>query len=107
MKHDDRKVWYEPHPVKPERKAELMAAGYRILDSVFAPPGWVPEDEAPPQPSAPAAEDVAALFAKHEELFGSKAPQNMKPENLAKKIGAELARREEAAKKAAEGGGQQ
>jgi hypothetical protein len=43
LKHDDRKVWYEPHPVKPERKAELMAAGYRILDSVFAPPGWVPE----------------------------------------------------------------
>jgi len=41
-KHEDREVWYEPHPVSPARKAELMAAGYRILDAVFAPPGWVP-----------------------------------------------------------------
>jgi len=42
LKHDDREVWYEPHPLPPGRKAELMAAGYRIIDSAFAPPGWVP-----------------------------------------------------------------
>jgi len=41
-KHDERTDWYEPHPVSPARKAELMAAGYRILDAIFAPPGWVP-----------------------------------------------------------------
>jgi len=45
LKHDDRKVWYEPHPLPPGRKAELMAAGYRIIDSAFAPPGWVPEGD--------------------------------------------------------------
>lgn len=33
------KTVYEPHPVSPERKAELRAAGYRIVDAVFAPAG--------------------------------------------------------------------
>ncbi len=32
-------VWYEPHPVTPERKAELRAAGYQIIDAVFKPEG--------------------------------------------------------------------
>lgn len=32
-------IWYEPHPVTPERKAELRAAGYRIIDVVFKPEG--------------------------------------------------------------------
>ncbi|MDR0216183.1 MAG: hypothetical protein LBJ15_19610 [Comamonas sp.] len=35
----EKKVWYEPHPVTPERKAELVAAGYRILDARFKPAG--------------------------------------------------------------------
>jgi hypothetical protein len=30
-------IIYEPHPVTPERKAELVAAGYKIVDAVFAP----------------------------------------------------------------------
>lgn len=30
-------IWYEPHPVTPERKAELRAQGYRIIDAKFAP----------------------------------------------------------------------
>lgn len=34
-----REVIYEPHPVTPERKAELKKAGYRIVDIKFAPPG--------------------------------------------------------------------
>lgn len=32
------KIIYEPHPVSRERKRELRAQGYRILDAVFAPP---------------------------------------------------------------------
>jgi hypothetical protein len=32
-------IAYEPHPVAPERKAELRAAGYRIIDAVFMPQG--------------------------------------------------------------------
>jgi len=30
-------VIYEPHPVTPERKAELRAGGYKIIDARFAP----------------------------------------------------------------------
>lgn len=30
-------VIFEPHPVTPERKAELHAAGYKIIDARFAP----------------------------------------------------------------------
>lgn len=31
------KIAYEPHPVSPERKKELRAQGYKILDAVFKP----------------------------------------------------------------------
>lgn len=31
-------IKYEPHPVTPERKAELRAQGYTIVDARFAPP---------------------------------------------------------------------
>jgi hypothetical protein len=37
------KIHYEPHPVTPERKAELRAQGLRILDARFAPEGWQPD----------------------------------------------------------------
>lgn len=30
-------IAYEPHPVTPERKAELRAQGYRIIDAQFKP----------------------------------------------------------------------
>lgn len=36
---NERKIAYEPHPVSPERKAELRAAGYKILDARFDPDG--------------------------------------------------------------------
>ena len=32
-----RPIHYEPHPVSPERKAELLAEGYKIIDAVFKP----------------------------------------------------------------------
>lgn len=31
------KIIYEPHPVTPERKAELRKQGYTILDAAFDP----------------------------------------------------------------------
>jgi len=42
-------IAYEPHPVTPERKAELRAQGFKIIDARFAPPGEAvePQDEAP------------------------------------------------------------
>jgi len=30
-------IKYEPHPVSPERKAELIAAGFKIIDARFKP----------------------------------------------------------------------
>lgn len=45
----EQKIKYEPHPVTPERKAELRAQGFKIIDARFAPPGEVvePQDDAP------------------------------------------------------------
>jgi hypothetical protein len=39
----EKPIAYEPHPVSPERKAELVAAGFRIIDAVYAPKGIVIE----------------------------------------------------------------
>lgn len=48
-------VIYEPHPVTPERKAELRVKGFRIIDARYAPEGWddglqAEETEAEAQP---------------------------------------------------------
>lgn len=32
-----KNVVYEPHPVTPERKAELRAQGKTIIDAIYAP----------------------------------------------------------------------
>jgi 4-hydroxy-3-methylbut-2-enyl diphosphate reductase IspH len=37
------KIIYEPHPVSPERKAELRAQGLKIIDAVFKPADGVQE----------------------------------------------------------------
>lgn len=31
------KIIYEPHPVTPERKAELRVQGFKIIDAAFKP----------------------------------------------------------------------
>ena len=36
-------IHYEPHPVTPERKAELRAQGLTIIDARFAPVDDAPE----------------------------------------------------------------
>ncbi len=46
MADEDQKIAYEPHPVSPERKAELRQAGYRIVDAVYAPEGYQPAESA-------------------------------------------------------------
>lgn len=40
----ERKVAYEPHPVTPERKAELIAQGCKIIDARFAPADYLRND---------------------------------------------------------------
>ena len=40
------KIFYEPHPVTPERKAELRVQGFKIIDAAFKPA----ETEGEPKP---------------------------------------------------------
>lgn len=40
-------IIYEPHPVSPERKAELVAQGLKIIDARFAPS----DDQPAPAPA--------------------------------------------------------
>ena len=40
-------IAYEPHPVTPERKAELVAAGFKIIDACHKP---ADEREVAPDP---------------------------------------------------------
>lgn len=44
-----KKIIYEKHPVTPERKAELLAAGYKIVDARFKPADADPEPETKPR----------------------------------------------------------
>lgn len=41
------KIVYEPHPVSPERKAELRAQGFKIIDARFAPAAAPAAEEKP------------------------------------------------------------
>lgn len=41
------KVIYEPHPVTPERKAELVKQGYKIIDAIFESAKQVEDKPAP------------------------------------------------------------
>lgn len=45
----NRPAYYEPHPLPPGRKQELIAQGFRIIDAKFKPPGYLNpgEDEEP------------------------------------------------------------
>lgn len=53
---DKRQVIYEPHPVTMERKAELLKAGYRIIDAIYAPKDAI---------TAPPKQAVADYRAQH------------------------------------------
>lgn len=56
-KYEKAVPYYEPHPVSPERKAELRSKGYRVLDAKFAPEGWV-DPEAPKRKPRKVADDA-------------------------------------------------
>lgn len=34
---EEKKIAYEKHPVSPERKKELIAKGFKIIDAQFKP----------------------------------------------------------------------
>jgi len=57
----DRQVIYEPHPVSAKRKAELLAAGYKVLDARFKPAG---EPDAREDGKVPEAQERDLLIAE-------------------------------------------
>ena len=71
----ERPIAYEPHPVSPERKAELISKGYRIIDARFAPADAKPvvtevvTPEPEPQPIPPAIEDYEEVAAFIDDAF--------------------------------------
>lgn len=64
MADEKRPIWYEPHPVSAERKRELRAKGYRIVDAVYRPPeAKAPAASAQPAEPPDATATVAATSA--------------------------------------------
>ncbi len=61
----EQKIAYEPHPVAPERKAELRKAGYKIVDARLRPEGF--EDD-------PANTELAPIhvFPEHRLIIGER-----------------------------------
>lgn len=68
MAKKEREVYYEPHPVTPERKAELVKRGFRIVDSKYAP-----DTEKPAEKSKEDAEAEAKAKAKAKAEAEAKA----------------------------------
>lgn len=52
MSKEEKPIHYEPHPVSPERKAELVAKGVRIIDAIFDPNPKPAKAEKPAEPEA-------------------------------------------------------
>lgn len=63
-------IKYEPHPVSPERKAELRKAGFKIIDARFAPADVAANQE----PEAVTRESIAKMkradVVEHLEAHG-------------------------------------
>lgn len=49
MSTQDKPIHYEPHPVSPQRKAELIAKGVRIIDALYDPDPKTDKAEKPAQ----------------------------------------------------------
>lgn len=62
------KIWYEPMPITRERKQELRAQGYRILDAAFAPIDWRPPGAEPVVETAPIVVETATDGPSDQEL---------------------------------------
>ncbi|KKX25301.1 hypothetical protein [Rhizobium sp. LC145] len=75
----ERKVVYEPHPVTPERKKELMSQGFKIIDAVFAPPGNKASS------GQPAAVEPADGLSDDELRAAIEAATGKKPHHAAKR----------------------
>jgi hypothetical protein len=85
------KIAYEPHPVSVERKRELNAKGYRVMDVAFAPkdakPVLAKETKTDIDDDAAKA-DLAAARAEYEAKLGKKPFNGWDAKTLREKIAA-------------------
>jgi 4-hydroxy-3-methylbut-2-enyl diphosphate reductase IspH len=56
----EQEIIYEPHPVSPQRKAELRAQGFRIIDAIFKPA----DEQAEEAPAAEVHDEAPARRAR-------------------------------------------
>lgn len=83
--HEERPVWYEAHPVTPERKAAIRAAGFVILDAEFQPEGHENPDSPEVLDGAPAAPAKKLGIAELREALKAKGiefPEDAKKADL-------------------------
>lgn len=78
-----KKIAWERHPVSPERKAELVAQGYKILDIRFRPASAV--EPAPVVAAAPAVEPEAPVDAPVEAAIAAPVYTPSKPRGRPRK----------------------
>ena len=81
----ERPVFYEPHPVSAERKAELVAQGYRIMDAKFAPADAVIAEPKIIPPAIEDHEEVEAFIAEPIDAIVPDAVEAPKPRRGRKK----------------------
>lgn len=95
-----REIIYEPHPVSIERKRELLASGFKIIDARFDPDRQEAVDESEGSKgggSKPAdGDDLGAARARYLEVFGKRPFNGWDLETLTAKI-AEATQEETAA----------
>lgn len=89
----EKPVFYEVHPVSQERRAALLAAGYRIIDAVFMSAGY--ENPPDPQTAERPSENGLTVAQLKEELaaLGVSVPADAKKADLEALLEAELAKR--------------
>lgn len=78
-----REIIYEPHPVSPERKAELQAKGFRIVDARFAPPEAKKAPKVVEAAPAPEPVEVAPVEVVAEPAPAVEAPKRGRPPKVA------------------------
>lgn len=85
------KIAYEPHPVSLERKRELNAKGYKIIDIRFKPARDPLDHDGDGKKGGSKApdggkEELAALRAEYEAKLGKKPFAGWKADELHKRI---------------------
>jgi len=78
------KIAYERHPVFPERKRELNAQGYKVMDIAFAPKGAAPIKSM----TAPASSELGDLRKQYRAKFGKNAGPKWTADQIREKLSA-------------------